>query len=140
MVTGVAGVSDIRKLGRVGLKTMIYFEVVSTFALGLGYLAAKVFRPGAGLRMTSLTVDAESISAIAAHGHQKTVVDFLMNINPDTFAGAFTGGDILQVLLIAILTGIALLAIHNRQGMLGALKDVNDVAYAIIGLLMEWHR
>jgi aerobic C4-dicarboxylate transport protein len=136
VVIGIAGMDDVRKLGRVGLKALVYFEVVTTFAMGLGYIAAKVFRPGAGLALIPSALDAKDLAQFAPAQH-KTVVQFLMNIIPDTLVGAFTSGEILQVLLVAIFVGVALLAIPDRHGLLKAAKTLNEVAYRIIALLME---
>ncbi len=137
VVTGIAGMSDMKKLGRVGLKALVYFEVVTTFALGIGYFAAKVFHPGSGLKLAPTAVDTDSVAQYAAPGQHKTVVDLLMNIIPDTFVGAFTNGEILEVLFIAILVGIAILSIPGREVLLKAAKILNEVVYKIINIVME---
>jgi len=137
VVTGIASMSDMRKLGRVGLKALVYFEVVTTAALGIGYAAAKIFHPGAGLVLTAASLDPKGITQYASPAQHKTFVDLLMNIIPETFLGAFTSGEILQVLFIAILTGIALLSILGRESVLKAAKSLNDVVYRIIMILME---
>jgi aerobic C4-dicarboxylate transport protein len=137
VVTGIASMSDMRKLGRVGLKALVYFEVVTTAALGIGYAAAKIVRPGAGLVLTAASLDPKGITQYASPAQHKTLVDLLMNIIPETFLGAFTSGEILQVLFIAILTGVALLSILGRESILKAAKSLNDVVYRIITILME---
>ncbi|MEQ5842852.1 dicarboxylate/amino acid:cation symporter [Paraburkholderia acidicola] len=109
VVTGIAGMSDIRKVGRVGGKALLYFEVVSTLGLAIGLLAAHVLKPGAGFNVNPATLDASAVSSYAAQAaHGDGVAGFFMHVIPDTFVGAFTQGDILPVLLIAILFGSAL--------------------------------
>jgi len=137
VVTGIAGMNDIGKLGRVGLKALIYFEVVTTFALAIGYFVAKVFHPGSGIVLSVSATDSKSVAQFVAPGQHKTVVDLLMNIIPDTFMGAFTSGEILQVLFIAILCGVALLYTPARDSILDAAKSLNEVVNEIITLLME---
>lgn len=137
VVTGIASMSDMRKLGRVGLKALVYFEIVTTAALGIGYAAAKIFRPGAGLVLSAASLDSKGITQYASPAQHKTLVGLLMNIVPETSFGAFTSGEILQVLFIAILTGVALLYIPGREGMLKAAKSLNEVVYRIITILME---
>jgi len=137
VVTGIASMSDMRKLGRVGLKALVYFEVVTTFALGIGYFAAKVFHPGTGVVFSAAALDPKDIAQYASPTQHKTLTDLLMNIIPETFLGAFTSGEILEVLFIAILVGVALLYIPHRDGMLKAAKSLNEVVYQIITILME---
>jgi aerobic C4-dicarboxylate transport protein len=137
VVTGIASMSDMKKLGRVGLKALIYFEVVTTFALAIGYFVAKVFHPGSDIVLTVSAMDAKNITQYAAPGQHKTAVDLLMNIIPDTFAGAFTSGEILQVLFVAILCGIALLSTPARDSLLKGAKSLNELVNRIILLLME---
>jgi aerobic C4-dicarboxylate transport protein len=109
VVTGIASMHDMRQVGRVGGKALIYFEVVSTIALAIGLLAAHILQPGKGFNVDPSTLDASSIAGYAAKAeHGEGLTGFLMHIIPDTFMGAFTQGDILPVLLIAMLFGSAL--------------------------------
>jgi aerobic C4-dicarboxylate transport protein len=109
VVTGIASMHDMRKVGRVGGKALLYFEVVSTLALGIGLLAAHVLKPGAGFNVDPATLDAGAVSSYAAQAaHGEGLAGFFMHIIPETFVGAFTQGDILPVLLIAMLFGTAL--------------------------------
>ncbi|HEY0263984.1 MAG TPA: C4-dicarboxylate transporter DctA [Granulicella sp.] len=137
VVSGIASMSDMHKLGRVGIKALIYFEVVTTFALGIGYLAAKVVHPGSGINLTISAATAKSAAQYTSPAQHKTVVDILMNIIPDTFVGAFTSGEILQVLLLAILCGVALLSIPARESVLDGVKALSEMIYKIIAFLME---
>jgi aerobic C4-dicarboxylate transport protein len=109
VVTGIASMHDMRKVGRVGGKALLYFEVVSTVALAIGLLAAHVLQPGKGFNVGPSTLDASAVSGYAAQAtHGEGLAGFFMHIIPDTFVGAFTQGDILPVLLIAMLFGSAL--------------------------------
>ena len=105
IVLGIAGVGDLKRLGRVGLKAMLYFEVVSTLALAIGLVIANVFHPGRGLNINPATLNTADIAHYTAPNAHPTVVTFLLNILPDSFVGAFTQGEILQVLLLAVLSG-----------------------------------
>src|SRR5215203_6208519 len=107
VVLGIAGAGNMKKVGRVGGKALLYFEVVSTFALAIGLIVANVLKPGAGFNADPAHLDAKSIAQYT-HAEGLTTIDFLMNIIPKTFVDAFAKGDILQVLLIAILFGFSL--------------------------------
>lgn len=133
VVSGIASVQDIKKVGRVGAKALLYFEVVSTFALALGLLVANLHRPGEGFNANIATLDASSIAQYTTKGSLPTTVEFLMNIIPKTFAGAFVNGDILQVLLIAILFGFAL-SLMGEKGQ-SVLKLNDDIAKAMFGIV-----
>ena len=133
VVSGIASVQDIKKVGRVGAKALLYFEVVSTFALALGLLVANLHRPGEGFNANIATLDASPIAQYTTKGSLPTTVEFLMNIIPKTFAGAFVNGDILQVLLIAILFGFAL-SLMGEKGQ-SVLKLNDDIAKAMFGIV-----
>jgi aerobic C4-dicarboxylate transport protein len=107
VVVGIASIGDMRKLGRVGLKSLLYFEVVTTLALVIGLIVVKAIQPGAGMNVNVATLDTRAIAVYANQGHSLSTVDFLMGIIPTTFIGAFSSGEILQVLLLAILVGRA---------------------------------
>ena len=104
---GIAQMGDMKKFGRIGGKALIYFEVVSTLALALGLAVGEIFKPGAGFNMDPTTLDPSLTASYASRAQADSVTDHLMNIIPDTFLGALSGGDLLQVLLIAILFGFA---------------------------------
>lgn len=110
---GIAGAGDMKKVGRVGLKTLVYFEVVSTLALVVGIGVANWLKPGAGFHADAATLDAAAVSAYATQAHEQNVIAFLLKLIPKSFPDALTGsGDLLQVLLISVLFGFAL----NRAG------------------------
>lgn len=109
VVTGIAGMQDMKKVGRVGGKALLYFEVASTLALGIGLLAAHVIAPGNGFNVDPSTLDARAVSGYAAQAaHGDGIAGFIAHVIPDTFLGALVQGDILPVLLIAMLFGAAL--------------------------------
>ncbi len=140
VVLGIAGAGDMKKVGRVGAKALLYFEVVSTLALGLGLLVMHVVKPGAGFHADPQTLDAKAVSGYvtaAAHGH--SFVDFLMHLIPHTFVDAFThSGDLLQVLLLAILFGYAMM----RLGKVGAavhhfMEDTAQIFFSMMDVIMK---
>lgn len=114
VVSGIAGMRDMKKVGRVGGKALVYFEIVSTFALVIGLLAGHIFNPGAGFNVDVNTIDAKAVAQYAAKAQSASTVDFLLNIIPSTVVDAFAKGDILQILLIALLFGGALSAMGER--------------------------
>ena len=109
VVTGIAGMQDMKKVGRVGGKALLYFEAASTFALAIGLLAAHLLAPGAGFNVDPSTLDARAVSGYAAQAaHGEGITGFIAHVIPETFLGALVQGDILPVLLIAMLFGTAL--------------------------------
>ena len=137
VVVGIASIGDARKLGRVGLKALLYFEVVTTLALGIGLAVATIFQPGRGMNVDVRTLDAQSISQYAAPGKQPGGIDFLLNIIPNTFGGAFSQGEILQVLLLAILSGLALASLDRERHLIHLANSASHVTFKIIAFIME---
>ena len=130
VVSGIAHISDARKVGRVGIKALVYFEIVSTFALILGLLVANILQPGAGFGGKP---DANAVASFAKQAGEMKSVDFILNIIPDSVVGAFAKGDILQVLLFAVLFGFALLVLGDRAKTVRSFVD--DVAHAMFGVI-----
>jgi aerobic C4-dicarboxylate transport protein len=133
VVAGIAGMQDMKKVGRVGGKALLYFEVVSTFALAIGLLVANLIKPGAGFNVNAATLDTHAIAQYTDKTKSLTTVDFLMNIIPNTFVDAFAKGEILQVLLIAILFGFALSMLGERGRPLT--RFIDDMSHAIFGVV-----
>jgi aerobic C4-dicarboxylate transport protein len=133
VVAGIAGMQDMKKVGRVGGKALLYFEIVSTFALAIGLLVANVIKPGSGFNVNAATLDTHSIAQYTDKTKSLTTVDFLMNIIPNTFVDAFAKGEILQVLLIAILFGFALSMLGERGRPLT--RFIDDLSHAIFGVV-----
>jgi aerobic C4-dicarboxylate transport protein len=138
IVTGIAGMRDLGSVGRVAGKAFAYFLFFSTFALVIGMIVANVVRPGAGLNIDPATLDASKISDYASKAHETTITGFLTGIIPDTFLGALTEGNILQVLFVAILFGIGL-ALTGERGnrLLAALEDVSLAVFKVVAILMR---
>src|SRR4051812_26344296 len=114
VVVGIARMGDMKAVGRIGLKALVYFEVVSTLALAIGLIAVTVFQPGAGINANPATLDTKSISTYTTGAQHLSTIDFLMNVIPATAVDAFSRGDILQVLFFSILFGLALLRLGER--------------------------
>jgi len=139
VVSGIAGMQDMKKVGRVGGKALLYFEVVSTLALFIGLLVGNLVRPGAGFNADPATLDAGSVAAYAGQAKSHTVTEFLMHIIPTTVVNAFATGDILEVLLVSILFGVALSAIGPRCKSLIAVFDaLSHAVFAVVNLLMKF--
>ena len=136
VVSGIAGMRDMKKVGRVGGKALIYFEIVSTFALVIGLAAGHIFNPGAGFNVDVHTIDAKAVAQYAAKAQSASTVDFLLNIIPSTVVDAFAKGDILQILLIALLFGGALSAIGDRaQVVTDFIDQISHVFFRIVHVI-----
>ena len=136
---GIARMGDLKAFGRLGARTLIYFEVVSTLALGIGLIVGKVVHPGQGFNIDPATLDPKvGAEYLAKAEHSDTIVAYLLNLIPDTFVGAFAGGQLLQVLVIAILAGFAC----TRMGPFGdkvadVLDDIAKLFFGIIGVIVR---
>jgi aerobic C4-dicarboxylate transport protein len=137
VIVGIAGVGDMRKLGRVGIKALLYFEVVTTLALGIGLGVVTLVQPGRGINANAATLDADAVRDYATQGQQLHAVDFLLNIIPDTVAGAFAKGEILQVLLLAILFGLALATLPGGASMVAGCDKIAHVLFRVISGVMQ---
>ena len=141
VVHGIAGAGDLKRVGRVGVKSLIYFEVLTTIALVLGLVLAFVFQPGAGMNVDPSKLDASAMSAYASNADKLTsggTVDFLMKLIPTTVVQAFATGDVLQVLLFAVLFGCALTMLGERGAPVHALIDtLSNVLFKIMGILIK---
>jgi aerobic C4-dicarboxylate transport protein len=136
---GIARMGDLKAFGRLGARTLIYFEVVSTLALAVGLMVGKLVHPGAGFNIDVATLDPKiGAEYLAKAEHSDSVVAYLLNLIPDTFVGAFAGGQLLQVLVIAILAGFAC----TRMGtfgdrVAGVLDDIAKLFFGIIGVIVR---
>jgi aerobic C4-dicarboxylate transport protein len=133
VVSGIAGMQDVKKIGRVGGKALLYFEIVSTFALVIGLAVANFMQPGAGFNADPHTLDTKSIAQYTEKTKALTTTDFLLNIIPNTVFDAFAKGDILQVLLVAVLFGFALSLLGERGR--PVTKLVDEVSHAFFGMV-----
>src|SRR5215472_7781589 len=123
LVTGIAGMEDMKKVGRVGGKALLYFELVSTLALLIGLAVGNAVHPGSGFNVNPATLDARAVAEYAGQAKAQSVADFLMHIIPATVFDAFARGDILQVLLVSLLFGFALSLAGSRGRPLVDLLD-----------------
>ncbi|MBI3890002.1 MAG: dicarboxylate/amino acid:cation symporter [Candidatus Wallbacteria bacterium] len=140
VVLGIAGMSDLKKVGRVGAKSLLYFELVSTLALILGMLIANGMRPGHGFNVNPATLDAGAVADYAKKASGEGVADFLLHTVPKTFADAFTaGGDILQVLLVSVLFGFAL-ATSGEKGrpVVVLMESFSHACFAMVNIVMRF--
>jgi aerobic C4-dicarboxylate transport protein len=138
VVAGIAGMQDMKKIGRVGGKALLYFEVVSTLALAIGLIVANVVRPGDGFNADPATLDTKAIAEFTVKAKAQTTTDFIMNIIPNTAVDAFAKGDILQVLLFAILFGFALSMLGERgKPITKLIDDMSHVIFGVVGIIMK---
>jgi aerobic C4-dicarboxylate transport protein len=138
VVSGIAGMADIRKVGRIGCKALLYFELVSTFALFIGMAVGNFVRPGDGFNVNPATLDGKAISEYVGKAKTLTTSEFLMNIVPNTVVDAFTKGDVLQVLLISLLFGFALSALGERAKPITTLiETASQSIFGVINFIMR---
>src|SRR5450755_3585441 len=131
VVSGISHIQDAKKVGRIGIKALLYFEVVSTFALLIGLIVGNLVRPGAGFG--GAMADASKVAGFAKQAEAQKSVDFFLHIIPDTVVGAFANGEILQVLLFSILFGFALMSLGERGHTLRGFVD--DAAHGVFGVI-----
>ena len=138
VASGIAGVNSLERVGRVGVKALGYFIVLSTFALVLGLAVANLVQPGAGFNADPAQLNGAAVAGFQAQAHENTVVGFLMHIIPETVGAAFTGGDILQVLFVSILFGFALaLAGERAQPVRRGVEALGSVVFRAVNLIMR---
>jgi aerobic C4-dicarboxylate transport protein len=139
VVNGLGGMSSLKKVGRVGGKALIYFEVVSTLALLAGAIVANVVRPGAGFNADPARLDAAAVATYVGHAQQSSAVDFLMGIVPNTLFDAFARGDTLPIIFISVLFGYALSRLGERGKPVAVLIEAtSEVVFGIIHILMRF--
>ena len=138
VTTGIAGMSDLKKVGRVAGKAFAYFFTFSTLALIVGLIVANFVQPGSGLNIDPATLDGAAVADYAAKAHDTSIVGFLSGIIPATVVGAFADGDILQVLFFSVLFGISLAAVGERGApVLNFLQSVTNPMFKLVEILMK---
>jgi len=138
LVSGIAGLRELRTVGRVAAKAFGYFLFFSTLALVVGLVVANVVQPGAGMNIDPSTLDTDAIADYAHKAHETTLTGFLLAIIPDTLVSALTQGNILQVLLVAILFGVALSLTGERGApILAMVERLGEVVFRLVGILMR---
>ena len=138
VVTGIAGMSDMKMVGKAGGLALLYFEIVSTVALVIGLLIVNTVQPGVGMHVDPSTLDQSAVSAYAGPGKMQTTTQFLMNIIPVTVVGAFAEGEILQVLFFSLLFGFALHKFGGRGTLIfDVIEKSSFVLFQIVGMIMR---
>ncbi|MBX4859516.1 dicarboxylate/amino acid:cation symporter [Rhizobium sophorae] len=138
VATGIAGMSDLQKVGRVAGKAMLYFLTFSTLALVIGLIVANVVQPGAGMNIDPASLDPAAVAGYAAKAHEQSIVGFLTNIIPTTIVGAFADGDILQVLFFSVLFGIALAMVGEKsEPVVNFLNALTAPVFKLVAILMK---
>ena len=139
VVTGIAKMGDLKKVGRVGLKAIIYFEALTTIALVIGLAVGKLLQPGAGMNVNPATLDTKAIASYTAPSAHLSTMDFVMNIIPKDVADAFAKGEILQVLFFSILFGVALAGMKGDYAkvVLHFIDGLSAVLFKIVGIVMR---
>ena len=138
VVHGIATMGDLKKIGRVGIKAIVYFEVVSTLALLIGLVVVNLLQPGQGIAYEPARGDAETALKFANQAKTHSTVAFLLNIIPDTFFGAFVSGNLLQVLLLAVLTAFALVSLQERgKPVLQGLERMSEAFFSLMAIVVQ---
>jgi len=138
VVHGIGAMGDLKKVGRVGLKTLVYFELVSTLALAIGLVIGEVVRPGAGFNIDPAALDPKAVASYVTRAKGEDLVSHLLGIIPDSFLGALARGDLLQVLLVAILCGFAIARMGELGARIaGAIDAAGRMFFRIIGMIVR---
>jgi len=138
VVVGIAGMEDMKKVGKTGGLALLYFEIVSSLALVVGLIIVNVVKPGAGMNVDVSALDTKGIAAYTGPGKMQGTVDFLLNVIPTTFVDAFAKGEILQVLLIAVMFGFALHKFGGRGTLVfDFIEKFSHVLFGIVGMIMK---
>ena len=138
IVTGIAGMGDLKKVGRVGGKALLYFEVVSTIALLMGMIIGNVVQPGAGFNANPAALNAAAVANYAGVAKTQSVTDFLMHIIPTTVVDAFARGDILEVVFISVLFGLAMAMMGKRvKPLVDAIEGLTQAVFGVVNIVMK---
>jgi aerobic C4-dicarboxylate transport protein len=138
VVHGIASMKDMKKVGRVGLKAIVYFEVVTTLALVVGLVVANLWQPGAGMNVDASTIDAKSIQQYTAKAHEQSALDYVTHIIPATVIGAFAEGEILQVLFFSLLFAFALSFLGEPgKPLLRIIDLVSHTLFGVVAIIMR---
>ena len=138
VVHGIASMQDMKKVGRVGLKALIYFEVLTTLALIVGLIVANTLQPGAAMNVDASTIDTRAIQGFVAKSKEQSTIQFLMDIIPNTVVGAFAQGEILQVLFFAVLFAFGLQMLGERgKVLLGVIDQASHALFAVVSIIMK---
>lgn len=138
IVNGIAGMENTKKVGRVGIKAIIYFEIVTTFALMIGLVVINILKPGVGMNIDPASLDLKSVQSYITAQKSTGIQDFILNIIPENIINALSTGNLLQILLFAILLGFALSKIGPKaKPFLNGLKSIEEALFAVIKIIMR---
>lgn len=138
VVAGISGMNSLESVGRVGTKALAYFLTFSTLALIVGLVVGNVIQPGVGLNIDVSTLDSAKVSEYQSKAKDQSIIDFFVNIIPETLISGLTSGQILQVLLVSILTGVALAKLGEKgQRISGAISDLGQIVFKIVDIVMR---
>jgi len=138
VVSGIGGMGNLRQVGRVGLKALLYFEAATTLALIIGLVVANVFQPGAGVHATAASLDAAAVAQYAKAAKEMSFADWALHLIPNTFVGAFVEGEILQVLLVSLLFGFALAKLGDKaRPLVDLLHEVSKAFFMMVNLVAQ---
>ena len=138
IVTGIAGMQDTQKVGRVGLKALIYFEIVTTLALITGLVVINILKPGAGMHIDIASLDSKVVEGYITQSKSQTALDFILNIIPENIVNALSNNNLLQVLFFAVLMGFALSKIKEKANpLLKGIQSLEDALFTIIRMIMK---
>ena len=138
VVVGIAQMGAVKDVGRIGLRALVYFEIVSTLALVIGLIVVSTLKPGSGLSINMQDLDLHDVAAYTSASHQPSAAEFLMNIIPTTVVDGFARGDVLQVLLFSVLFGLALLGLGPRvRALVDVIEQLSRGLFAVIEILMR---
>lgn len=138
VVVGIAKMGDMKEVGRVGLKALLYFEAVTTLALVIGLVVANLFRPGDGINADPSTLDASAVASYATNAKSMSFVDFILKCIPESVGGAFASGEILPVLLFAVLFGLALSKMgHTGKSLVNLIDQASHAFFGVISIIMR---
>ena len=138
VVVGIAHMGAMKDVGRIGLRALVYFEVVSTAALIIGLIVVTILQPGAGIGFNASTADVNAVAPYTTASQHLTTVDFLLNVIPDTVVGAFARGEVLQVLLFSVIFGLALLRLGPRvERLVQLISTISDALFEVVALIMR---
>jgi len=138
IVTGISGMQDTKKIGRVGLKAVLYFEIVTSIALVIGLIVINLLKPGVGMNINPATLDVKAIEGYITEGKSRTFADFMLHIIPDNIVNALSNSDLLQVLFFSVLFGIALSKIGDSgKPIIRCIKSLETALFAVIKMIMK---
>ena len=138
IVTGIAGMQDTKKVGRVGLKAILYFEIVTSIALIIGLIVINVLKPGVGMNINPATLDAKAVEGYIVEGKSRTFTDFMLHIIPDNIVNALSNSDLLQVLFFSVLLGFAISKIGDTgKPIIRCIKSLEVALFTVIKMIMK---